>query len=83
MDAMSNPLLLGAGTQQRCQCCNSILLDTGICLDCCDEDPFNHGFGIEAPTEAMDHGLGYPKHPKAEVPISSISPIFLGGSRFP
>ena len=29
--------------------------------------------------EVLDHGLSYEKHPKAKVPISSISPIFWGG----
>ena len=34
-------------------------------------------------TEVLDHGLSYLTTPNAKVPISSISPIFWGGSRFP
>ena len=79
MDAMSNPWLVGAGTQRRCQACNSILLDSGVCLDCSNEDLLGRGFGIEAPTEAVYHDLSYLMTPKAKVPISSISPIFWGG----
>ena len=32
----------------------------------------------EQRAEVLDHGLSYEKHPKAKVPISSISPIFWG-----
>ena len=83
MDAMSNPWLVGAGTQRRCQACNSILLDSGVCLDCSNEDPFGHGFGIEAPTEAMDHGLSYLMNLKLRFPSRPSPPSLGGGSRFP
>ena len=36
MDNVTNPWLANAGTQRRCGQCGSILLDTGLCLDCAD-----------------------------------------------
>jgi hypothetical protein len=38
MDAVTNPWLAGAETQQRCECCDALLCD-GKCLDCASPGP--------------------------------------------
>ena len=47
---MENPHLVGASMQRRCAMCHSILLDSGLCLECAEgvKTP-SFQFGLAAP----------------------------------